>query len=33
VDSLYVIELRSGFTNDHSIKNGTIINLNLTQNN
>jgi uncharacterized protein len=31
VDSLYVIELRSGFTNDHSIKNGTIINLNLTQ--
>lgn len=33
VDSLYVIELRSGFTNDHSIMNGTIINLNLTQNN
>lgn len=33
VDSLYVIELQSGFTNDHSIRNGTIINLNLTQNN
>jgi uncharacterized membrane protein (UPF0127 family) len=33
VDSLYVIELRSGFTNDHSINNGTKINLNLTQDN
>ena len=33
VDSLYVLELRSGFTNDHSINNGTKINLNLTQDN
>ena len=33
VDSLYVLELRSGFTNDHSIQNGTRINLNLTQGN
>jgi hypothetical protein len=32
IDSLYVIELRSGFTSDHSIKNGTIINFSLTQN-
>jgi hypothetical protein len=31
LDSLYVIEFRSGFTNDHLIKNGTIIDLNLTQ--
>jgi uncharacterized protein len=31
LDSLYVIELRSGFTNEHSIKNGTIIDVNLTQ--
>ena len=33
VDSLYVLELRAGFTNDHAIKNGTKINLNLTQGN
>jgi len=33
VDSQYVLELRSGFTNDHSIQNGTRINLNLTQEN
>lgn len=33
LDSLYVIELRSDFTNDHSIKNGMKINLNLTQDN
>jgi uncharacterized protein len=33
VDSLYVLELRSGFTNDHSIQNGTRIKLNLTQEN
>ena len=33
VDSLYVLELRSGFTNDHSIQNGTRINLNLTEEN
>jgi uncharacterized membrane protein (UPF0127 family) len=33
VDSLYVIELRSGFTDDHSIKNGVIINFDLPGNN
>lgn len=33
VDSLYVIELRSGFTDDHSIKNGMIINFDLPGNN
>jgi uncharacterized protein len=33
LDSLYVIELRSGFTSDHSIKNGSIIDVNLTQDN
>jgi uncharacterized protein len=33
VDSLYVIELRSGFTDDHSIKNGMIINFGLPGNN
>ena len=32
VDSLYVIELRSGFTDDHSIKNGMIINFDLPEN-
>jgi uncharacterized protein len=30
-DSLYVIELRSGFTSDHSINDGTIIGVNVTQ--
>lgn len=29
VDSLYVIELQSGFTDDHSMKKGMIINFNL----
>ena len=33
VNSLYVIELRSGFTDDHSIKNGVIINFDLPGNN
>jgi uncharacterized membrane protein (UPF0127 family) len=33
LDSLYVIELRSGFTSDHSINEGTIINVNVTQDN
>ena len=33
VDSLYVIELRSGFTDDHSMKNGMIINFDLPDNN
>ena len=33
VDSLYVIELRSGFTDDHSMKEGMIINFDLPGNN
>jgi uncharacterized protein len=33
VNSQYVLELRSGFANDHSIQNGTRVNLNLTQEN
>lgn len=33
VDSLYVIELRSGFTDDHSIENGMMINFDLPGNN
>lgn len=33
VDSQYVLELRSGFANNHSIQNGSRINLNLTQEN
>jgi uncharacterized membrane protein (UPF0127 family) len=32
VDSLYVIELRSGFADDHSMKNGMIINFDLPGN-
>lgn len=32
VDSLYVIELPSGFTDDHSMKNGMIINFDLPGN-
>jgi uncharacterized membrane protein (UPF0127 family) len=33
VDSLYVIELESGFTEDHSMKEGMIINFDLPRNN
>lgn len=31
VDTLYVIELKSGFSNDHSIKNGMMINFSLAR--